>query len=352
MRARAWAAVALAVVLSGCSWMDGSYVSVTPHQVAQSPVTDAPTRIVRSYTELRSALVRMVDDGTAEALLTLEGYPRENAEDDVEQAVEYVTKLYPLGAYAVEAIDTSVGAYAISVDITYSRTAQELAAIRTVRGMDSAQKALTEAMDESLDKLVLRISGYEPVDFQELARTYAQLNPDRVMENPSVTVRTVPDKGDERVVELLFFYRTDRETLRAMREQVQPVFSSAALYVSGQASERTKFSQLHAFLTERFDYRYQSSQTTAYSLLCEGVGDSRAFAQVYAAMCSRIGLEARFVSGTRAGEKHHWNLVRIDGAWYHLDLLGAPQFRPMTDGEMADYDWDREAYPAATGIAE
>ena len=352
MRARALAALALAVVLSGCSWMDGSYVSVTPHQVAQSPVADAPTRIVRNYTELRSALVRMVDDGTAEALLTLEGYPRENAEDDVEQAVEYVTKLYPLGAYAVEAIDTSVGAYAISVDITYSRTAQELAAIRTVRGMDSAQKALTEAMDESLDKLVLRISGYEPVDFQELARIYAQLNPDRVMENPSVTVRTVPDKGDERVVELLFFYRTDRETLRAMREQVQPVFSSAALYVSGQASERTKFSQLHAFVTERFDYRYQSSQTTAYSLLCEGVGDSRAFAQVYAAMCSRIGLEARFVSGTRAGEKHHWNLVRIDGAWYHLDLLGAPQFRPMTDGEMADYDWDREAYPAATGIAE
>ena len=82
------------------------------------------------------------------------------------------------------------------------------------------------------------------------------------------------------------------------------------------------------------------------------MGDSRAFAQVYAAMCSRIGLEAKFISGTRAGENHHWNLVRIDGAWYHLDLLASNQFRPMTDGEMTDYDWDREAYPAATGIAE
>ena len=103
---------------------------------------------------------------------------------------------------------------------------------------------------------------------------------------------------------------------------------------------------------ERFDYRLQSSRTPSYSLLCEGVGDSRAFAQIYAAMCTRIGLEAATISGTRDGEKHHWNLVRIDGVWYHLDLLASNQFRPMTDGEMTDYDWDREAYPAATGIAE
>ena len=115
------------LLLTGCSWMDGSYVSVTPHQVAQSPAAEGITRIVRNYAELRAALVRMVDDGTTEALLTLEGYPRENAEDDVKHAVDYVTKDYPLGAYALERIDTSVGAYAISVDLTYRRTAQELA---------------------------------------------------------------------------------------------------------------------------------------------------------------------------------------------------------------------------------
>ena len=352
MRGRALAALALAALLSGCSWMDGSYVSVTPHEVVQSPAVEGNTRIVRNYTELRAALVRMVDEGTAEALLTLEGYPREKAGEDVKRAVEYVTEVYPLGAYAVEKITHAAGTNGISVDIAYRHTAQELAEIRTVRGIEGAQKAVAEAMDECRDKLVLRISGYEDTDFKAMALTYARLNPDRVMENPIVTEQTVPDKGDERVVELQFHYRTDRETLRAMREQVQPVFSSAALYVSGQASERTKFSQLHAFLTERFDYRYEFSPTVAYSLLCEGVGDSRAFAQVYAAMCSRIGLEAKFISGTRAGEKHHWNLVCIDGVWYHLDLLASNQFRPMTDAEMTDYDWDREAVPAARGIAE
>ena len=130
------------------------------------------------------------------------------------------------------------------------------------------------------------------------------------------------------------------------------MFSSAALYVSGQAEDLVKFSQLHAFLTERFDYTIERSVTPSYSLLCQGVGDSLAFAQVYAAMCSRIGLEADIVSGTREGTDWWWNLVKIDGAWYHLDLLDGWQFQPKTDEQMALYEWDRDAYPAATGTAE
>ena len=346
MRGRALAALALAVLLSGCSWMDGSYVSVTPHEVAQSQTGEGITGTVSNYAELRSALVRMVDEGSTEALFTLEAYPRDVAQEDVDRAVEYVTKIYPIGSYAVASIDTEVGTGALSVDITYSHTAQELAGIRTVRGMDGAEKAIAEALDECADKLVLQISGFRAVDYNEIVAAYARRNPDRVMETPRVTFQDWPDQGEERVVELLFFYQTDRETLRAMREQVQPVFSSAALYVTGQASERTKFSQLHAFLMERFDYRLQSSRTPSYSLLCEGVGDSRAFAQIYAAMCTRIGLEAATISGTRDGEKHHWNLVRIDGVWYHLDLLASSQFRPMTEEELTGYEWDRESIPA------
>ena len=342
MRARRLAALALALaLLSGCDWMDGSYVSVTPHQVDLGQREEIRTPSVSSYTELRSALVRMVDEGSTEGRFTLEGYPREAAEADLQRAVEYVTKTYPIGAYTVEAVESAFGTNAISVDITYRHSRQELERIRTVRGMEDAQAAVAEALEECADKLVLQVSGYRETDYNELVRLYAQQNPDQVMEVPSVVPRIFPDRGDVRVVELLFYYKTDRETLRSMRQQVQPVFSSAALYVTGQASEETKFSQLHAFLMERFEYKLQYSQTPAYSLLCEGVGDSRAFSQVYAAMCSRIGLEAECVSGTRAGQKHSWNRIRIDGVWYHLDLLASAQFRPMTDNEMTDYEWEQ-----------
>ena len=349
-------ALVLALILPGCGWMDGSYVSVTPHQVGIGQTSEGNARAVRNYTELRGALVGLIDSGAVEGLFSLAEYPRADVVRDMDRAVEYAMGAYPVGAYAVESIDydfgTGLGASALSVDITYRRSREQIASIRTVRWASGVRKEVESALDECLDTLVLQVTGYQEMDVSGMVRDYATRNPDKVLEIPVVSVRIFPDRGDIRVLELGFHYRTDRETLREMREQVQPVFSSAVLYVTGQASERTKFSQLHTFLTERFDYQIETSVTPAYSLLCQGIGDSQAFAQVYAVLCSRIGLEAQIVSGTKDGAAHWWNLVKIDDGWFHVDLLGSRWFEPLTDELMAGYEWDREAYPAASGIAE
>lgn len=357
MTARRLAALVLALaLLPGCGWMDGSYVSVTPHQVGLSQSAEENTRSISSYTQLRSALIALIDEGSTKGLFSLAGYPRENVEQDMERAVHYAMGTYPVGAYAVESIDydfgTGLGASALSVDITYRHSRQKLDSIRTVRWLSGAEKAIADAMDENAQELVLQITGYQEADFSQIVRSYAENNPDRVMETPGVTVQVFPDRGNTRVLELTFHYRTDRQTLRAMREQVQPVFSSAALYVSGQADSWTKFSQLHTFLTERLDYTIASTETPAYSLLCQGIGDSRAFSLVYAAMCRRIELEALCICGTRDGAEHWWNLINIDGVWYHLDLLSSRQFQPLTDSDMTGCEWDRTAYPASGAPAE
>lgn len=349
--ARRLAALVLALaMLSGCGLMEDSYVSVTPHQVGLDQSADENTRSISTYTELRGALVELIDAGSTEGLFSLAEYPREDVERDMERAVRYAMGSYPVGAYAVQSIDydfgTGLGASALSVDITYRHSREKIEGIRTVRWISGAEKAIADAVDEGAQVLVLQITGYQDANFSSIVRSYAEENPDRVMEAPGVSAQIYPDWGDTRVVELTFYYRTDRQMMRSMREQVQPVFSSAALYVSGQAEDRAKFSQLHTFLMERSDYTIAPTVTPAYSLLCQGTGDSRAFSLVYAAMCRSIGLEAMYISGTRDGAEHWWNLVKIGDAWYHLDLLASKQFQPLTDAGMTGYDWDRGAYPA------
>ena len=137
-----------------------------------------------------------------------------------------------------------------------------------------------------------------------------------------------------------------------MQSQVQPVFDSASLYVSGEGEDYQKFSQLYAFLMERFDYKFDTSITPAYSLLRHGVGDCRAFATVYAAMCRSAGLECITVTGTRSGEPWTWNIILDDGCYYHVDLVRsnlAGQFRELTDSEMRTYVWDYSEYPECVG---
>ena len=143
--------------------------------------------------------------------------------------------------------------------------------------------------------------------------------------------------------------RFSRESLRDMQSRVRQVFSSAKLYVPSDADDGTKLGQMYSFLMERFDYTVQTSITPTYSLLLHGVGDSRAFAQVYAAMCRQIGIEAMTVSGTRNGESRFWNIVRKGDAYCHVDLLECARlgyYFESDDDQMGNYVWDYSAYPA------
>ena len=135
--------------------------------------------------------------------------------------------------------------------------------------------------------------------------------------------------------------------------QVQRVFASASLYLGQDDEEAQKFTQLFSFLMERFDYQIETSITPSYSLLCHGVGDSRSFATIYAAMCRRANVECQVVSGTKNGDAWYWNLICENGIYYHVDLLessAAGYLRKLSDAQMDGYVWDYSAYPPADGI--
>ena len=116
-------------------------------------------------------------------------------------------------------------------------------------------------------------------------------------------------------------------------------------------SQSQKAEMLYTFVMNRYDYYdIQTSITPVYSLLLHGIGDSQAFAMVYAAMCRQASLNAYVISGTRDGAPWVWNAVQIDGEYYYIDLLRCNEgdgFRLYTQAEMTNYVWDSSAYPVA-----
>lgn len=345
--------------LAGCSWMEGSYVSVTPHVVTPGQAEDNTVQI-SNYSQLRNALTDLIDAGATHGVFSLIDYPQEKIATDMSLSISYVRNNYPIGAYAVEDVEYEYGSggsqNALSVDITYRHGKSEINRIQTVRGITGAQNAISAALRLCSSSTVLQITNYEDTDFAQLTADYAADHPEIVMETPQVTYQVYPSTGDVRIVEIVFTYQTSRESLRSMQSSVSPVFSSAELYVTSDADDHTKFSQLYTFLTERFDYTIETSITPSYSLLCHGVGDSKAFAQVYAAMCRQVDLECMVVSGTRDGVSHFWNIIRDGEVYYHVDLLRAFQeggYRQKADADMQGYVWDYSAYPqCGTPVSE
>lgn len=343
--------VFLCLLLTGCSWFDGSYVHVTPHR-EQGSSSQGEAVSASNYSQLLSVLEGMVSSGTESGVINVANYDRDMVEVNMTAAVQYVRNRYPVGAYAVEQMEYEVGTNsgkpAIAVNVTYRHSRIEIQRIQKVETMEEAEIIIGEALKAYDAAVVLQVQEFQEMDFSQLVKDFAEEQPESIMETPQVTAG-IYGSGTARVVELAFTYQNSRDQLRQMQSQVQPVFDSAALYVSGDGSDNQKYSQLYAFLMERFDYKQETSITPAYSLLRHGVGDSRAFAVVYASMCRRAGLECRIVTGTRNGEPWTWNMVRDGELYFHVDLLRSSLsggFREYTDGEMGGYVWDYSNYPA------
>lgn len=342
----------LCLCLSGCSWMGGSYVSVEPHlEHNVQTVTDGIT--AANYVQLVTVLEDIIQSGTESATIHVPQYNQALVAGNMEKAVRYVMNAYPIGAYAVESIKYEIGTKggrpAIAVQIGYLHSRVELRSIRYVNGMEEAEAVIEEALRNCGPGVVMMVENFKDTDFAQMVTDYAETYPQSVMEIPQVTAGIYPETGLNRVVELTFTYQTSRETLRQMQSQVAPVFDAAALYVSGEGADAQKYAQLYAFLIERFDYEITTSITPTYSLLRHGVGDNRAFALVYAAMCRVAGLECMTVTGTRDGEPWCWNIVLDNDRYFHVDLLRCNDlggFREFTDAEMNGYVWDYSAYPA------
>lgn len=338
----------LALLLTGCSWMDGNYVYVEPY-VEHGNEAHAGNVSVSDYGELLMVLEQLVNAGTETCTIDLAEFNKKEPASFITAACRNICNASAMGAYAVEDITyelgTNNGRPAVAVTITYRRSRAEILRIRRLKDMDALTEAIYAALDDHAVREVFLVEEYVDVDLQTIVRDHAKERPQDMMEIPQLS-EGIYGTEESRVVELNLTYQNSRESLRQMQSQVRTVFEAASLYVSGNASERQKFSQLYGFLMERFDYKMETSITPSYSLLCHGVGDSRAFAEVYAAMCRQAGLECMIVTGTRDGEPWTWNMIRDGGVYYHVDLLRQiGNFQGYSDMEMGGYVWDYSAYP-------
>ena len=219
--------LAVCLLLSGCGFLDGSYVSVTPHrEQKQTQQLDAVT--VSDYGELVEALKQVVATGQERAVLYVPEYPADTVQTGVDVAIRYVKYSDPVGSYAVEDMHCEFGSSgntpALAVTVQYRRSQAELRQMRRAGTMSAAEHLVEDALKRFAPGIVMQIEEYQQEDLTQFVQDYATANPQTVMEVPQVT-ETVYGSGQGRVVELIFTYQNSRDDLRKMQSQVEPVLT-------------------------------------------------------------------------------------------------------------------------------
>lgn len=135
-------------------------------------------------------------------------------------------------------------------------------------------------------------------------------------------------------------YTTNAEQEAFVKSEVKRL---VAELITPSMSDVEKVKVINEYIVKKTTYsdNTQASPHAAYTILTEGKGVCQAYATLAYMMLTEAGMEAHYVTGF-AREPHAWNLVKVDGQWYHLDpTWNDPTFVTSFQGlaEYISYDY-------------
>lgn len=140
--------------------------------------------------------------------------------------------------------------------------------------------------------------------------------------------------------------------------------------ITEEMSDFDKELALHDYLVTHCTYSENTDQPStsdiyrAYGALVNHNAVCNGYAEALQLLFKCVGLESEFVIGLAGGVDHAWNLVKLDGKWYHLDATWDdplpdtreyaihPYFNVTDEIISANHSWNEEDYPAALSSSE
>lgn len=128
-------------------------------------------------------------------------------------------------------------------------------------------------------------------------------------------------------------------------------------------SQWQKALSIHDYLVTHCAYDLTYTYRKGYDAIVRGTSVCSGYAEAYMYLLQRVGIDCRYVSSD--GMDHGWNVVKINGNWYHVDatwddptadLSGRCLHRyfllsdtAMADGDHNHYGWDTSITCTDTG---
>ncbi len=135
--------------------------------------------------------------------------------------------------------------------------------------------------------------------------------------SPDGTRTVIETDQDAASLTLNVKYETTLKQERAVDNKIGSVLKE--LKLEG-ASDYEKVKKIHDYIINlaKYDITYQNS--TTYDLFFKKSSVCEGYALAAYRMFVDAGLESRIIVGNGKGEPHAWNIVKVDGKWYNIDL--------------------------------
>ena len=348
-------------LLSGCGGaFEKEYVSVSEYVPPVQAENDGAERVtVRNMAELKRALIDMVYDGAAGGSIAFDANYDGSAPEDMESACWQGRTQDSLCAYCVRdlsyELEKIVNHYESTVSIDYTSYAAELSSIVQLPYAVGLEELLSGAMEESRPRLTIlvRASSYSAEKVKSLALEIYRSHPTICVREPQITVHMYSGSGRQRLYDINFAYGMAEDELIRCKSQLKNLDVMSNLDAAELDGAHRALAACR-FLTDNCVWN-EAAKGSCYDALINGETNSEGLALAYVEMCHQLDLDCRIVYGQLGGRDHSWNLIRLDGDFYHVDVSRcyddgfALGFLQNDESMWNDYRWNISNYPSCSG---
>lgn len=354
--------LAAGLLLCGCGGVfNKEYVAVTDYVPSTPDAASAEERVtVNNLGELKQAVLDLVSLGTGEGNIYFDPSYDGDATEDMADACWQVRTQDALCAYCVENIaydlNKIVTYYEAKLSVTYSDAWQRAGDIVCLKFATGIEDAVLKALDEGTSRLVILIdrSTLAEEDMESLITRVYRKNPAAAPAAPQAGINMYSGSGMQRLYEINLNYGVSAAELAQRREAIAALEPFAGQDIDGQDAPHRALAAAR-YLSENCSFRADSAGNNAYSALIRGEADSEGVSLAYVELCRRLGVKCEIVYGQENWEDHCWNIIMLDGAYYHVDISDCIQdglesgFLLRDEQLWGSYRWNVASYPACTG---
>ena len=127
---------------------------------------------------------------------------------------------------------------------------------------------------------------------------------------------TITDNGGR--VDISVTWNEDKAMLDKVNARVKEILQQTGVYNMNNAYDIAK--TLHDYIINNVEYDNSISRFTAYSALFDKKTVCQGYSLLYYKLLTEAGVQCRYITGYGDGESHSWNLVKVGGSWYNVDV--------------------------------
>ncbi len=250
---------------------------------------------------------------------------------------------------------------------TIQGKAYSTAATRTVTTPDEWKKAIIGAYENLEDSITLQIAGFNDTEYDlSKLKNY----------DVSISAKGIVSLNEISTITYTFDYNPNYKIARAVdnytlfnkldieqKEVYDILWECTRELTDSLSTDYEKEVAIHNFITDSFKYGPLDSSNVpqrAHSIqgiVVDGQGICEAYANTFYVMGKMAGLDVSIITGTTNNVDHMWNLIKLDGEYYHVDVTSDDpvpdipnreryNFLNVPDSIMSKtHAWERSEFP-------